>query len=275
MKILNIGISDSNPDFLNKKVFISNAVALVIAFMVALPFVFISLIFFPPLAILPIVAVPIALTTLLFNYLSLHNIARIVIAMVPISLAAVYQAYLSKGGEMVTPGLSMIMLSFSLIIFVVFDLREKVLLVTLSLVMIGIMMSMDPLNNLLEMPLDTEVIETGWLAKMVTMISLISCAGSVLVLVFQNMSSENRSNELLQQSEQNQLAMSKKELELKDNLERLAQAQQEENKRQWGNEGLAQGSIILRNQHDVKKLGDELITLLSSMSRLTRVDCLW
>lgn len=262
MKLLNVGISESNPDYLNKKIFISNAVALILAFMVALPFVFISLLFFRPLTILPVVGIPVALTTLLFNYFGLHNVARTVISLVPISMAGVYQAYLSKAGQPVIPGLAMIMLSFSLIIFVVFDLRQKGLLITMSLVMTGIMLAMYPLNDRLEMPLDTQIIETGWLAKMVTVISLVSCAGIVLVLVVQNVNSEKRLTELLQQAEQNQSAMMKKELELKENLEKLAQAQQEERKRQWSNEGLAQGLIIMRNHHDMKTLGDELIKFI-------------
>jgi inner membrane protein involved in colicin E2 resistance len=119
--------------------------------MVALPFVFISLIFFPPLTFLPVIAIPIALSTLAFNYLRLYTTARIVISLVPIFLSAIYQAYLSNRGEGVTPGLAMIMLSFGMVIFVLFDLREKALLITMSIIMLAIMLSMDDLNDALEM----------------------------------------------------------------------------------------------------------------------------
>jgi hypothetical protein len=70
---------------------------------------------------------------------------------VPIFLSAIYQAYLSNRGEGVTPGLAMIMLSFGMVIFVLFDLREKALLITMSIIMLAIMLSMDDLNDALEM----------------------------------------------------------------------------------------------------------------------------
>ena len=190
MKITQLGLEDDYPAFLKRKIIISNMIGLIIAFLVALPFVFISLLFFPPLAHLPIIAIPIALSTLLLNFLRFHNLARIVISLVPVCLAAVYQAYLSTGGEPVNPGLAMIILSFSMVIFVIFDLREKNKIIFMSLVMLTIMLSMDQLNMALEMELETEVIETGFLAKMVAVISLISSVGCILILVFQNSESE-------------------------------------------------------------------------------------
>ena len=129
MKITQLGLEDDYPAFLKRKIIISNMIGLIIAFLVALPFVFISLLFFPPLAYLPILAIPIALSTLLLNFLRFHNLARTVISLVPVCLAAVYQAYLSTGGQPVNPGLAMIILSFSMVIFVIFDLRENNLII--------------------------------------------------------------------------------------------------------------------------------------------------
>lgn len=262
MKITNLGIEEEYPDYLKRKIIIANMIGLVIAFLVALPFVFISLIFFPPLSYLPIVAIPIALSTLVLNYVKLHTLARVVISLVPICLASIYQAYLSNKGEAVTPGLAMIMLSFSFVILVIFDLQEKTLLIIMSLIMLVIMLLMDPMNDALEIELDTKIIETGFLAKMVVVISIISGAGSILILAFQNSSSEAKAFDLLRQSELNQQSMTAKEQELKENLSKLEEAQKEERKRQWLNEGLAKGMIIIRNQPDMKKLCDELISFV-------------
>ena len=211
MKLTLLGVDENYPDYLKQKIIISNRISLIIAFLVALPFVFISLIFFPPIAYLPIVAIPIALSTLFFNYMRMHTVFRVIISLVPVCLASVYQAYLSRAGEAVNPGLAMIMLSFSMVIFVIFDLQEKTKIILMSIVMLIIMVSMDQMNNLLEMELETEVIETGFLAKMVIVISLISGVGCVLILVFQNKASETRAFTLLQQSEINQKEMEAKE----------------------------------------------------------------
>ncbi len=93
MKIFNLGVDEDYPEYLQRKIIISNMIGMIIAFLVALPFVFISLIFFPPLTFLPIVAVPIALSTLFFNYVRLHTLARIVISLVPVCLASIYQGH--------------------------------------------------------------------------------------------------------------------------------------------------------------------------------------
>jgi hypothetical protein len=53
-----------------------------------------------------------------------------------------------------------------------------------------------------------------------------------------------------------------KEQELKDNLVKLEEARKEEAKRQWVNEGLTKGMVILRNQTNLKKLGDDLISFI-------------
>ncbi len=262
MKVLNWGVDEDYPEYLQRKITISNTVAVIIAFLVALPFVFISFIFFRPLTFLPIIAIPIALTTLLFNLARLHNLARIVISLVPVCLAAIYQGYLSKAGMAVTPGMAMIMLSFSFVIFVIFDLREKGLLISMSVVMIVILVSIDWINDALEMELETKIIETGFLAKLVTVISMISSAGAILMLAFQNNAAEIKAVTLLKQEEENRNAMLAKEQELKDNLSKLEEGQKEEKKRQWANEGLAKCIAIIRNQHDLNALYNELISFI-------------
>lgn len=262
MKLLEMGVSSDYPEYLNRKIFISNTLAIILALVVGAPFVVISLVFFRPLTFLPAIAIPLAFFTFLFNYLRLHRLARVWISLMPILLAAIYEAYLSKAGQAVIPGLAMIVLSFSLVIFVVFDLRERGMLIMLSVVILVIMLSLDPLNDWLEMPLDSQVIETGWLAKIVIVISVVSCAGSILVLVFQTRNAERKSAEWLQKSEENQKAMAQNELELKDNLQKLEQARQSEQKRQWTSEGLTKGLLIMRNQHSMKELGDELLAFM-------------
>jgi GAF domain len=262
MNVLNWGIDEEYPDYLNRKIVISNTIGLIVSLMVALPFVFISLIFFPPLTYLPVAAIPIALSTLLLNYLRLHSLARIIISLVPICLAAIYQGYLSKKGAAVTPGLAMIMLSFSFIIFVIFDLREKRSLIFLGVIMAIVMLSVDWLNDALEIELETQIIETGFLPKLITIISIVSGGGCIMMLVAQNRQAENKAAQLLKQEETNLKMMLDKEQELKDNLSQLEEAQKEEKKRQWANEGLTKCIAIIRNQPDLRTLYSELISFI-------------
>jgi GAF domain-containing protein len=95
---------------------------------------------------------------------------------------------------------------------------------------------------------------------MVIVISIISGAGCILILAFQNKLAENKAIDLLKAAEENQRKMSEKEQELKDNLNKLEDRQKEEKQRQWANEGLTKCITIIRNQPDLIELSNELIS---------------
>jgi len=262
MKILSIGISPEYPEYLKNKIQLSNIIAVIIAFAVALPFAILCQIFFRPIAYITMLSVPFALMPILLNYLKFHTAARVIISLVPIISAAVSQGYLSTAGEPVIPSMSMLVMSFSLIMFVVFDLHEKIMLVIVGLIVLILMLLMDTLNNLLEIEMDTDIIKIGLLGKLVIVISAVSAAGCIVVLAVLNRRSETQTNQLLKDAVESKRLMEEKELSLKENLTKLEAAQQEEQRRQWINEGLSKGLIAMRNETDLTKLGNSLLAFI-------------
>src|SRR5687768_9474618 len=123
--IINTGFHDDLPTHLKRKVQTTNVITLLIAFVIGIPFVGISLIYFPFLAIFPGLGVFICFGILLTNHLGGIYYSRIVLALLPVTLGAMYNAYLSGPQDGPIPSIYLIELSFALIPFVIFDLREK------------------------------------------------------------------------------------------------------------------------------------------------------
>lgn len=260
MKIAKIGLDDSYPEYIQQKIILSNQIALVIGLLVAAPFTFISLLHFPPIAYLPMIGTIVCMSTLVFNYFKLQIIARIVIALLPILLTSAYAGYINHAGTTPAPSLAMLALSFTLVIFLVFDIREKGYLITLSIIAMAALLFMDNINELLELEMDNEVIITGYLSKATIAISIITGGGCILILANQNKTSGEKSQELLKKSKEANDLLSGKETELKENLKKIEEAQEEEKKRQWASEGLAQSIKLMRDHEEMQQLYDDLIS---------------
>lgn len=261
-KIINIGVRETYPEYLQKKIVLSNQVAIITAMCVALPFIFLTYMFFRPITLLPVLGFLASLSTFLFNAIGLHIAARVIISLVYVILSIIYGGFVSKAGEPVLPSFPMLSLSFSFIFFLVFDLREKAALILTGLVVYAIILSMDWVNDWLEMDLISEIVTTGWLHKLSVLIALVTAGASIFVLIYQNFQSELKSIEFMEQAETSQKEMQIKEEELRENLKQLEEAKKEEEKRQWLNEGLTRANTIMRNQQEYKKLGEELISFI-------------
>ena len=226
----------------------------------ALPFVFISLIYFPPITWIPVGGVIVILSCILFNGLGFINLSRLVASFVVLILAALYHAFLAKAGEAPIAGIYMIELSFSLIPFLVFDPREKTYLAISGAFVLLAILSFDYTNAWFEIDMETEIIRTGFLSDVSVLISVVTGLGYVYVLVSQNKSSEEKSEKLLAEAAESQQQAAESEQTMKENLEQLRTAQEEEKKRQWANEGLTHVAQLVREHEDLSKLADKLLS---------------
>jgi hypothetical protein len=269
-KIINTGVKETYPEYLQKKIVLSNQIAIITATCVALPFILLTYMFFRPITLLPVLGLLGSLSTFFFNAIGLHTLARIIISLAYTILSIIYGGFVSKAGEPVLPSFPMLSLSFSFIFFMVFDLREKGALILTGLMVFVIILSMDYVNNWLEIDLLSEIVTTGWLHKLSVVIAMVTAGASIFVLIYQNFQSELKSSEFRKQAEASQKEMQNKEEELKENLKQLEKAKKEEERRQWLNEGLTQANTIMRNQQEYKKLGEELISFIVKYTKSTQ-----
>ena len=259
-KLTNVGVSDAFPEYLNRRIVLTNWIALILAGGVAAPFVVISIIYFPPIALIPTIGLGVILSCILFNRLGLIYVSRLIASSVVLVLAAMYNAFLAKAGEPPIAGIHMIELSFSLIPFLVFDPREKNYLIASGIFVLLVIMSFDYANAWFEIDMDTEVIRTGFLSDVSILIGTVTGLGYVLALVYQNKLAEEKSEKLLAKAANSQQQAAATEQAMKENLEQLQVAQEEEKKRQWTNEGLTQVAQLVREHNDLSALADKLLS---------------
>lgn len=262
MSIISIGKDTNYQDYLNRKIELSNQIALILVFGVALPFVLISYIYFKPLIIIPTVGILTCFLTIGFNYLRWHVLARMVVCLLPITLANLFGGYLAKSGELLVSSVSMLSLSFSFIIFLVIDIREKKFLIIMGVLMLAMILSLHWFNEVFETDLETEVIETGYLSYVTMCLSLLVGGSCILLVVFQNMAAGEKTATLLAESEQNHQMMIEKEKELKDNIVALEASKKVERLRQWSSEGLTHAIGMIREMDDSQLRYDTMISFI-------------
>ena len=254
------GVSDNHPEYLQKRILLSNWIALIIITFVAIPFTIISALYFPPLISIPIAGVVVLLLCPFLNRLGFVVLSRMTVGYVPLALASIYHASLAMTGEPPVAGLYMIELSFALTPFLVFDTREKAYLYISGVYVLLIILSFRLLNAWIEIELDTDIIRTGFLSDVSVIVAVLTGLGSVLILMQQSRRSEDKSELLLAEAQESQQQAAASEQTMKENLEQLKVAQEEEKKRQWANEGLTEVSRLVRDHEDISELADQILS---------------
>ena len=259
-KIVKAGVLTHYPDFLQRKIEISNRVALNLFFFVALPFVVVSQLYFQSIVLVPIMGSVVIAGSIFLNYLNLVYLSRSILSVVPIALAATYNAALAMEGEPPVTGIYLIELSFLAIPFLVFDVREKAYLFISGAVSTIIMLSFDYTNAWWEISLDTTIIRTGFVAIISTITAIALVITCILSMVYQNKAAEEKTARLLEKANANHQKAQASEQRMEENLKQLERAQEEEKKRQWVTEGLTTVAQLIRDHDRIEELADHLLS---------------
>jgi hypothetical protein len=97
--ILKLGYDDNMPVYLKRKVLPTNTIALILIFCIGLPFVIISLFYFPSMAIVPGLGALTCVVVLIANYLGAIYYSRIFLSLLPLmpfsagQMTSRFQAY--------------------------------------------------------------------------------------------------------------------------------------------------------------------------------------
>jgi len=263
-KITRAGIKPDTDKYLASKIYLSNSVALIIAFGVATPFGIISLMHFPPIAFIPFTAVIICLLMIGANQLGFSNISRIIIGLLPFILTTIFGAYLTPAGEPPIASITALQLGFGIVPFTIFDIREKwSLLFCGGVVLICFSFFVPTINDIFEKPLDAEIIRTGYVFYITTFTSVIVSCGGALFMAYINAMSVQRTEKLVEEMDLRNEELLKSENQMKENLKKIEENQIEEKKRNWASEGLAKFGNLLRSNKESTVLFDELISGLT------------
>lgn len=258
-QFLEAGISDSQSSHLQKKIRNSNGAALLAVPLVILPFVVISFVHLPPLRLIPVIGLFITLATIGLNALGAVTLGRIVMALSLPGLVCLFHIGLASANAPLIASASVIQVSFSVIVFLVFDLRERATLFAIASLVLATIILTHYAKGWWEPTVDAAVFQ-GSVGVIATVSGALSVFAAVFVLIYQNQRSEEKSSQFLAEAEQNYRKMRETEQELKANLQQLEAAQQEEQQRQWISDGLTKINSLLRDYDDQQTMGEEILS---------------
>jgi len=260
--IIHAGFREDLPSSLKKKVKATNIIALLMMFAIALPFIIISLIYFPGLTILPAVGALTCVGVIITNLLGGIYYSRLVLSLLPITLGALYNAYLCEGEEPPIPGILLIELGFSLVPFLLFDLREKGFLWFTSFYCIALICGFPVTKEWVHLDKDDAILRSGWLGDVSILMGVMTglcCMGG---LGFLNLRESEKSDRWLKETIEKNKTMEKSQQVLQDTVAQLEVAQGNERRRNWVTEGIARITDIFRTQNNADDVFDQIMIQL-------------
>jgi|GEM_PF-2205955 PAS domain S-box-containing protein len=259
-RLQRVGVSKNYPEYVNSKIKLCNAVAFFNLILVAVPFTIISFIYVPKIVFIPILGILAVVFVWILNKLKAIYFARILSSVSPILLTALFTGYLMERGDQPPLVLVLFMLGFSLIPFLVFDIRERAYMIISALINFLIFMSIDYTAGFLDASLDASFIRTGVLYQLNYVVAILLSYVIVFMLAFINYRSELKSQRLIENNEKQTQDLHESENILKKNLEEVQKAQEEEKNRAWVTEGLGRINNLTRQYDNPAALSKEVIS---------------
>ncbi len=259
-RLQRIGVSKNYPEFVNSKIKLSNAVAFFNLLLVAIPFTVIAYIYVPTIMYIPLLGVLAVVLTWLLNKYKAIYLARMLSSISPILLTAIFTGYLMNRGDQPPLVLVLFMLGFSLIPFLVFDIREKTYMILSAVINFILFVSIDFIAGIFNGSLDADFITSGILYQLNFIISILLSYVIVFMLAYINYRSELKSQKLIEDNAKQTEELHESENVLKKNLEEVQKAQEEEKNRAWVTEGLGRINNLTRQYDNPAELSKEVIS---------------
>lgn len=260
--ILNVGANDDIPQYLKIRVRPTNIICLMVIFILAIPFVIISLMYFPRMAIFPAGGGVVAAVVLIINYLGGIYYSRLVLPILLLVLSSLYNAFFSNSISDSIVGVYLVELSFTLIPFIVFDFREKGFLWFCTAFSFFIIVIFPLSWQYFDMNYDGTVLREGPLAVLTVLLSLVFQLMCITGLAFINQQSEIRFRQLFQEMSDKNTEIEQARKNLETSISQLQKLREEEKDRQWVAEGITKVSTLLRSQHNEAQLYDQITAMI-------------
>ncbi len=255
--ITNAGIQHETPEYLKQRLQPTNIVALVLLFIVAIPFIIISLVYLPKsMAIIPTIGALSCFLVFMMNYHGNIYYSRLIIALVPILTAVSYNAILCNTGDEPISGVFIIELAFALVPFVVFDFRERKFLIFTSLLSFLLIIGFPITKEWFNIKADVAILREGWLMPVTYVLGVLSAFSCLLGMGIISSNSEKRNINLLDIMADRNHQLEDTQAKSEENLKKVKLSQEEEKKRNWTSEGITLVSEVLRSNKDSKEIFD-------------------
>ncbi len=258
IKILNAGVREEQPEYIQKKIKLTNKLIATIIIFLTLPFLLLTFFVLPNLLIVLSLTNLILGGLLLLNYLGFEKVTRTIMAILPLAVVIIFNVLASRIPEKPPTHIPMMAVLFALFPFILFDLREKWSMIFSSIITISAVLWFDRWAAA-GLGYNTTTLD------MITFSSVLACIVGVAMfynLINQNKNSEQKAEKLILDMGENNELLNQSQNDLKNKLEELEVAREEERKRNWTSEGLAKFGDILRSDKDLVPLSDEVLSRL-------------
>jgi hypothetical protein len=189
-RIFQIGTRPENDKYLNQKIVLSNAIALLLA-VLDIPFIIFSLAYFPPvLAVVCSIFHFTGFGIIFLNYKGFTLLSRLVLCMGFTTIATIYHSYTLPADHHLVAPMYAIQIIFWLSPWLVFDLREKFWLFLCVAHYIVISLALPYWNNLFEVGFDFDLAKEGVIAQTMIVIAIIGISGGLFIMKFINYKAE-------------------------------------------------------------------------------------
>jgi hypothetical protein len=260
-KIFNLGITPDMDDYLRSRITVANQLAFLVSFVV---FFYLTVYAFTTPAILPIMYVGVAMNVLVFvlNALKINVLARILVSVLPAAFSVYLTAALSQSYDDILYAGYTFNFAFLLLPFIVFGLRESLWL-TISFVVVAVHVFLTRYFSVwIDISMDNSFYKTPLMEGFSTAFSIAIIALSMLVMLRSNQHEEKISQRLIAEMDAKNREADLARQQLQITLQEVEKARQEDERRAWASNGIAQLTILMRQENDLKKLYDELISKL-------------
>ncbi|MCX2742805.1 GAF domain-containing protein [Mangrovivirga sp. M17] len=257
--LFDLGVSDDMDNSLKYKVKLTNIVAVTLLVLIVV-YTIISAIIYTPLVPYCIGGLIGYASVLIFNQYGFQSISRFFVSILPTIVVALLHAVIVSEGEQVN--IQVYLFNFAVLVlpWAVFSLKEyKSIILTFGFNLL-IFFSMDEINSFIEPEETTDVFNEGWV-KLSVLIGAISFSSFIVIfLQYLNSQFSNEMRSLLKKYDEESRLAKEKEKETTKYLKELERSQEEEKKRNWATQGLAEIGALLRKSDDLQELCDEIIS---------------
>lgn len=197
--------------------------------------------------------------TLFWNHVQLPLLAKFMLCIVNATLYALFQCYLLPHNAPLQPGLFIIQISFWFMPFILFSGEEKIALGVAVLCNILLTILIPFLNNYLS--LGSGLILTDQLNNLILIAAtVISIVVTIMLIVSKGNSIDSLKKVILEMRKKSD-DMKENENKLNEYILHVERTQEEERKRKWASDGVANVAEIMRSNHD-HKMYDRLLSFL-------------
>ncbi|MGB3589377.1 MAG: hypothetical protein WBA23_22720 [Tunicatimonas sp.] len=165
MKLSKLGVNPTMSPYLQRKTELNNQMA-IMCFWIGFIYVFFIYAHYPAIAIYPTLLFVISAFVLLLNHLRYVHLARFINSFQMITLATLFHASIIQQGQDLLVPFFCTQLAMTLIPWVLYDWKEKsVMLVSLA-ICYGLVASQQLLNGAIEVPVDVTYFQESYLTPM-------------------------------------------------------------------------------------------------------------